>query len=665
VTEDLRREGLIAPTPPGETHDGTGRVDLTFTVADAPAPRTVRVPPGVTVFDAASWNGIAIDSTCGGHGTCHKCKIQVSAPPLVEEVAQQPPRNPVSITRHDSRTFTHDQLADGWRLACLVSATRDLAVAVPPLTTRPKAATVGVGRQVILRPGLQKRYVELAEPTLADQRTDLVRLLDAIDDLELTCGLAVLRILPKVLREGDFKVTAVIADETLIDVEIGDTTKVRYALAFDLGTTTVVATLLDLETGTPLAVSSMLNKQQPYGGDVITRISATMLDPEALPRLQEAAAATLRELAGEVCAEGGVDPGHVYEVALAGNATMTALVLGIDPEPIGVAPFVMTTAAFPSVAAADLGLVVHPGARAFVFPSLGAYVGGDIVAGMLASGMDRDKRTRLFIDVGTNCEIVLSDGDTILSTAAPAGPAFEGGAIRCGMRAADGAIEVVRLHPMVEEVAPATVSKPGEPTANPVELGVIGDVEPRGLCGSGLVDVVSELVRVGLLDASGRFVPDEKAPSIAPALADRLTKIGDERVFVLHRPSPDADPADYVVLSQRDVRELQFAKAAISTGWSLLLDQLGLTADDVQQVLLAGSFGSYLTPASAVRIGLVPALPVLRIVSAGNVAGEGAKMVLLSVRERAGAAALLEEVTYVELSDRPDFNDRFVEQLAF
>ncbi|MGI8531265.1 MAG: ASKHA domain-containing protein [Geodermatophilaceae bacterium] len=646
MTDSLHREGLLAPpgTPtapaePVEPHDGTGRVELAFTVADAPAPKAVRVPPGVTVFDSASWNGIAIDSTCGGHGTCRKCKVQIE------------PATPV--TAHDTRTFTPEQLAGGWRLACLVSATRDLAVAVPPLTTRPKAATVGVGRQVILRPALQKRYVELAEPTLADQRTDLVRLLDAIDDLELTCDLAVLRTLPRVLREADFKVTAVIADEALIDVEAGDTSGVRYALAFDLGTTTVVATLLDLETGTPVAVSSMLNKQQPYGGDVITRISATMLDPETLPRLQEAAAATLRELAGEVCAEGGVDPAPVSEVALAGNATMTALVLGIDPEPIGVAPFVMSAAFFPVVSAVDLGLIVHPRARAFVFPSLGAYVGGDIVAGMLATGMDRDKRTRLFIDVGTNCEIVLSDGDTLLSTAAPAGPAFEGGAIRCGMRAADGAIEVVRLSSSVE------------PRRDPVELGVIGDVEPRGLCGSGLVDVVSELVRVGLLDSSGRFVPDEQAPEFAPALADRLTMIGKERVFVLHRPTPDADPAECVVLSQRDVRELQFAKAAISTGWSLLLDQLGLEPGDVQQVLLAGSFGSYLSPASAVRIGLVPALPVLRIVSAGNVAGEGAKMALLSVRERAGAAALLEEVTYVELSDRPDFNDKFVEQLAF
>ncbi len=637
--EAFRREGLIAQRgAEPAVHDGTGRVRLSFTVEDKEAPPTqkaVRVPPGVSVFDSASWNGIAIDSTCGGHGTCHKCKVRVSPA--------------TAVTRHDARTFNPAELDAGWRLACLVQATRDHDVVVPPLVTRPKAATVGVGRQVILRPAVQKRYVELTEPTLEDQRPDLVRLLDAIDDLEPVPDLHALRRLPKVLREADFKVTAVVVDEALVDVEPGDTTATRYAIAFDLGTTTVVATLLDLVTGTPMSVASMLNKQQPFGGDVISRISATMLDPAALGRLQQAAAQTLATLTEQVCREGGVDPAHVYEAALAGNATMTALLLGIDPEPLGVAPFVQTTATPPTVLASEVGLTLHPGARLALFPALGAYVGGDIVAGMLATGMDRDKRIRLFIDVGTNCEIVLSDGERILSTAAPAGPAFEGGAIRCGMRAADGAIEVVKL-------------------GDDVELGVIGSdkgAEPRGLCGSGLVDAVAELVKAGLLDASGRFVADEVAKEVAPALADRLTYIGQERVFVLHRERPDTDPAESVVLSQRDVRELQFAKAAISTGWTLLMEQLGLEHRDLQQVLLAGSFGSYLSAASAVRIGLVPQLPVLRIVAAGNVAGEGAKMALLSIRERAGALALLEEVTYVELSDRPDFNDRFVDLLAF
>ena len=609
---------------------GPARVDLFF----APAGTRVRVPPGVTLFDAASWNGIAIDSTCGGHGTCKKCKVQITG-------------GTVPATPLDVRAFSPDELRDGWRLACRVVTDADLRVNVPPLVTRPKAATVGVGRQVILRPAVQKRYLELDEPSLADQLTDLERVLRAVDDLELRADLHALRLIGRVLRAADYKVTAVIADDVLIDVQEGDTTGRVYGIAFDLGTTTVVATLLDLSTGTPLAVASMLSKQQPFGADVITRISSVMMDPAALGRLTGLAHETLNELAADVCAQAGVDPADVLEVAMAGNATMTHLALGIDPEPLGVAPFIMSTRLFPEVLAADIGVAVHPRARAVVFPSFGAYVGGDITAGLLAAGMDRDARTRLFIDIGTNCEIVLGNREWLVGTAAPAGPAFEGAAIRCGMRAADGAIEVVSMSP------------------GGLELKVIGDAPPAGLCGSGLVDAVAELIRLGLLDRSGRLIPEQDAAAIAPGLAPRLTQLGAERVFVLHWLGEPGDAAHSIYLSQRDVRELQFAKAAIATGWNILLEEAGLAPRDIQQVLLAGSFGSYLSPGNAIRLGLVPRLPVARVVSAGNVAGEGAKMALLSMRERAGALALLEEVRYVELSDRADFNDRFVEQLQF
>jgi uncharacterized 2Fe-2S/4Fe-4S cluster protein (DUF4445 family) len=607
------------------------RVELEF----QPSGTRVRVPPGVTLFDAASWNGIAIDSTCGGHGTCKKCKIKITG--------GQVPASPL-----DARAFSPDELRDGWRLACRAQADADLQIEVPPLVTRPKAATVGVGRQVILRPAAQKRYLELDEPSLSDQRADLERVLAALDDLELRVDLGVLRSIGPVLRAADYRVTAVIVDDVLIDVQPGDTTARLYGIAFDLGTTTVVATLLDLSTGTPLAVASMLNKQQPFGADVITRISAIMMDPAAMDTLARLARETLAELTADVCGQAGVDPAEVCEVALAGNATMTHIVLGIDPEPLGVAPFIMAARQLPEVrAAADLDLPVHPRARAFPFPAFGAYVGGDITAGLLASGMDRDSRTRLFVDIGTNCEIVLGNRDWLLATAAPAGPAFEGAAIRCGMRAADGAIEVVSMTP------------------DGLDLRVIGDADPAGLCGSGLVDAVASLVGVGLLDRSGRFVPEPDAAALAPGLAGRLTTLGAERVFVLHWLGEPGDVERSVYLSQRDVRELQFAKAAIATGWNVLLQEAGLAPGDIQQVLLAGSFGSYLSPASAIRLGLVPRLPVLRIVSAGNVAGEGAKMALLSVRERAGALALQEEVRYVELSDRGDFNDAFVDQLQF
>jgi uncharacterized 2Fe-2S/4Fe-4S cluster protein (DUF4445 family) len=613
------------------------RVDLRFN------DRPVRVPQGVTLFDAASWNGIAIDSTCGGHGTCKKCRVRFKAEPPV----------PSSL---DLRAYTMQEIRDGWRLACRTPATADADVEVPPLTTRPKAATVGVGRQVILRPAVRKRYLELTEPSLADQVTDLERVLAELTDLNPTADLAVLRTLGSTLRQSDFKVTAVVADETLIAVEPGDTTDRAFGLAFDLGTTTVVATLLDLTTGTPVAVESMLNKQQPFGADVIARISATMLDPATRGKLQQLARETLAELSAAACKAAGVPQEEVYEVALAGNATMVHLVLGIDPEPLGVAPFIMSTRLLPEVRAHDLGVPAHPQARAVVFPAFGAYVGGDITAGLLASGMDRDPRIRLFIDIGTNCEIVLGGRDWLLATAAPAGPAFEGASIRCGMRAADGAIEAV------------TITDDGD-----LKLAVIGDTEPMGLCGSGLVDAVAALVDAGIIDESGRFIQslvahfvrDEEVAGSAPSsLADRLTMIGKERVFVLHW-SADRDPATSVYLSQRDIRELQFAKAAIATGWRILLEEANLTTQDIKQVLLAGSFGSYLNANSAIRIGLVPDVGPRRIIAAGNVASEGAKMSLLSIRDRAAASALLEEVKYVELSDRQDFNDRFIAQLGF
>jgi uncharacterized 2Fe-2S/4Fe-4S cluster protein (DUF4445 family) len=582
------------------------------------AVREARVLAGTTVFDAASWNGVAIDSTCGGHGTCKKCKVRVVS-------------GEVEVSEIDRRAFSQLELDSGWRLACRAPARHDLAIEVPPLQTRPKAALAGVGRHVILRPAVQKRYLELSEPTLEDQTSDLERVLAAMDDVELRVPLDVVRSLGRTLRDADWKVTAVFCDDVLIDVEPGDTTARRFAIAFDLGTTTVVATLLDLETGQPAAVKSVLNLQQPFGADVISRISATMMDPEALDRLRDRAHETLAQLVEEVCSESTTDISEVYEVVVTGNVTMIQLALGIDPEPLSMAPFTIAARRLPQATAADFGIRVHERAPAVLFPALGAYVGPDIVAGVLATGLTLDRRVRLFIDVGTNSEIVLGSSARALACAAPAGPAFEAAQIRCGMRAAEGAIEGVKV------------------VDGGLELTVIGDVEPAGLCGSGLVDAVAELVVAGAIDHSGRYVLDGP-------LCERFGKIGEENVFYL---------ADDVYLSQRDVRELQFAKASIATGWTILCKDLGIEPEEVSQVLLAGSFGSYLTPASAVRIGLVPRLPLTRIVSAGNVAGEGAKIAALSVTERAAASAILDEVAYVELSGRADFNDLFVDQLQF
>jgi uncharacterized 2Fe-2S/4Fe-4S cluster protein (DUF4445 family) len=608
---------LPAEQLPEEVHPDRVRLRFMQRTEDH-AVREARVLAGTTVFDAASWNGVAIDSTCGGHGTCKKCKVRIVS-------------GEVEASEIDRRAFTQLELDSGWRLACRAPARVDLAIEVPPLQTRPKAALVGVGRHVILRPAVQKRYLELSEPTLEDQTSDLERVLAAMDDVQLRVPLDLVRSLGRTLREADWSVTAVLCDDLLIDVEPGDTSARRFAIAFDLGTTTVVATLLDLETGQPVAVKSILNMQQPFGADVISRISATMIDPEALGRLRARAHETLAQLVDEVCGESGTALSEVYEVVVAGNVTMIQLALGIDPEPLSMAPFTIAARRLPQATAADFGIRVHERAPAVLFPALGAYVGPDIVAGILATGLTLDRRVRLFIDVGTNSEIVLGSSAGALACAAPAGPAFEAAQIKCGMRAAEGAIEGVKV------------------LDGALELTVIGDVAPVGLCGSGLVDAVAELVGAGMIDHSGRYVLDGP-------LKERFGKIGEENVFYL---------ADEIYLSQRDVRELQFAKASIATGWTILCKDLGIAPEDVAQVLLAGSFGSYLTPASAVRIGLVPRLPLTRIVSAGNVAGEGAKIAALSVTERAAASAVLDEVAYVELSGRADFNDLFIDQLRF
>jgi uncharacterized 2Fe-2S/4Fe-4S cluster protein (DUF4445 family) len=615
VPQKAGRGGSMSIPEPVIEEAHPDRVRLVFRQSDG-ATKEARVPAGTTLFDCASWNGIAIDSTCGGHGTCKKCKVRVSS-------GEQ------AVSSVDPRAFSPDELRAGWRLACRANAEHDVVVEVPRLQTRPKAALAGVGRHVILRPAVQKRYLELDEPTLEDQTSDLERVLAGMDDVELRVPLEIMRSLGRTLRDADWKVTAVFVDDLLVDVEPGDTSGRRYAIAYDLGTTTVVATLLDLETGQPAAVRSMLNKQQPFGADVISRISATMMDADALGRLQLSAHDTLMQLTGEVCDEAEVEPREVYEIVVTGNVTMIQLALGIDPEPLSMAPFTIAARRLPEATASDFGLHVHERAPAVLFPALGAYVGPDIVAGILATGLTLDRRVRLFIDVGTNSEIVLGSSAKALATAAPAGPAFEAAQIKCGMRAAEGAIEGVKI------------------VDGDVQLTVIGDVAPVGLCGSGLVDAVAELVGAGMLDHSGRFVLDA---------SDRFAKIGEENVFYL---------SDDVYLSQRDVRELQFAKASIATGWTILCRELGIEPEEVSQVLLGGSFGSYLTASSAVKIGLVPKLPLTRIVAAGNVAGEGAKIAALSVTERAAANAVLEEVEYVELSGRADFNDLFIDELAF
>jgi uncharacterized 2Fe-2S/4Fe-4S cluster protein (DUF4445 family) len=341
-------------------------------------------------------------------------------------------------------------------------------------------------------------------------------------------------------------------------------------------------------------------------------------------------------LLDEVCEDSGAGRDEIYEAVVVGNATMLHLLLGVHPRSIAVSPFVATFLDPQELRASDAGIRIHPEGRISLFPSLGAYVGADIVSDIVATGLAQDERTRLLVDVGTNGEIVCGNQDRSAATAAPAGPAFEGGQILHGMRATDGAIEGVVLE------------------NGSVELQVIGEAEPAGICGSGLIDTVAQLRLVGLLAQSGTFIPPDRVAT--HPLGDRIVEREGVRAFAL---------TEDVVLTQLDVRELQSAKGAIATGIQVAMRHLGLSADDLDEVDLAGSFGTYINPRSALVLGLVPPVAVEKIKAVGNTASEGAKMALMSFRERQIAFELPRFVEYVELSAAEDFNDMFIANLAF
>ena len=608
---------------------------------------TTSTPDGASVFDAANWAGLPIESICGGRGACGQCKVR-----LAEGAG--------AAGNADHRFLSEDQVKSGWRVACRTPIHSDCVVEVPCRISAVQTVPLDFGRAAPLDPNVRK--VLVAEPANGS-------LPDLIDDL-VHRGLAV-RPAPERPVEfppGAAPVTAVICGDDLIAVEPGDTTATNYGLALDIGTTTVVATIVNLQTGVVEATRSGLNAQAAFGADVIARISYTMQTEGGLQVLQSRIAGTINELIGQALAACGVDPQSIYEAVAVGNATMLHLLLGIDPAPIGVSPFTLPAQAPITVPAARLGIRLHPGARLTTLPHLGAYVGADIVAGLLATDLMRkqDGRLRLYIDVGTNSEIVLGCGERWLATAAPAGPAFEGGQIRCGTRATAGAIDHLRMD---DDVRLTTVD---------------GVLPPAGICGSGLIDAVAELRKHGILDPSGRFVmlreAAEKgcsastglvgqafslpAPFSAPSpafghLGERLFRANGGLAFQL------GSPGDGIILTQADVRSLQLAKAAIASGTRVLLEQLDARPEDIHEILLAGAFGSYLNPDSARAAGLVPWIPLERIRPVGNAAAQGAVIALLSRRERDAARQLPEYVDYVELSGHPEFNAIFTDSLAF
>jgi len=601
-----------------------------------PEGRSVSVLAGSVLIEAAARAGIVLDTPCGGRGTCGKCRVQIA------DGAPDP-------READRRHLSAQELADGFRLACQTRVTRDMRVSVPVASRFFEASilTDGRGAAVETHPTVSKHHVVLRGPTIEDQAADADRLLAAIPEKEVEPALDALRAIPAVIREAHYDVTAVCAEGTLIAVEPGDTAERNYGVAFDIGTTTVVGYLMDLATGRELAVGARTNPQVAFGDDVVARIGHASEKPDGLSDLQSNIVACMNDIIAECCETAGIAREDIYEIAAVGNTTMNHLLLGIPPAHIAQAPYVAALRRPVNARAADLGLRIHPNGFLHTLPNIAGFVGADTVGVILATRMYEAEDPALAIDVGTNGELVAGNRDRLVACSTAAGPAFEGARIKFGMRAAEGAIDKILVN-------------------DDIEFDVIGDVPPRGLCGTALIDIVAELLRLGAIDPSGRILSPEDMPKSVPDAVKRRVVEGDNNAldFVIAPRAETALPTD-LTLTQRDVRELQLAKGAIFAGVKILLREFGVEPEELSHVLLAGAFGNFIRRKMAKRIGLLPDLPTERILYVGNAAGAGARMALQSRRCKEAAEDISERTEYLELAGRPDFQDEFMSAMMF
>ena len=595
-------------------------------------PDGIRISVGndTTILEAAQRAGIVLNSFCGGIGTCGKC--------LVELESQTEPVK-----------------------ACQYHVTSDLVVTIPDSSRffEQKILEEGITGTAKLDPLVRKDYLELTPPSLKDLRSDDRRLIDAIhesamepvetvepDEIVLAIDRNLLATLPGVLRENDFRVTAVRNGDRVLAVEPGDTSGELFGVAVDVGTTTVVANLVDLNSGKTVAVASQTNPQVTYGDDVISRIQHSRDKPNGLEQLHRQIIGCLNELVRETSQKAGIAVEAVYELVAAGNATMQHLVLGVPVVQIAEAPYVSAFSAGVNASAQQLGLKINPHGNVYVMPSVAAHVGGDTVAVTLSAAMRHSSSINLALDIGTNGEIVLGNRDRLLTCSTAAGPAFEGARIRQGMRGATGAIERVHIN-------------------DDVEIAVIGGGQAAGICGSGLIDALAELLNAGVIDPSGKLLSGDDLPDNIPTeIRRRVVEVEGRPAFVLAEKD-QAKQDEPITLTQKDIREVQLGKGAIYAGMVTLMHVLEIEPDQISRLYLAGAFGNYIRPESARRIGLLPNIELSRIQPIGNAAGTGAREVLLSRLARKHAKELSVEMEYIELAGRAEFQDIFGGSMMF
>ncbi|MBN1352797.1 DUF4445 domain-containing protein [candidate division KSB1 bacterium] len=598
-----------------------------------PQNKTIAVSPGSSLFEAAIESGFFIRGFCGGRGICGKCKVKL--------LNQQLPHTPVEM-----KVLSEEERKNGIHLACKTIVNNALSVEVPEFggDKETRALTSDSNLEFELDANIQKKQLSLQESSLSDQHADQDLLLQALALPEPTeIPLPVMQKLPQTLRSSGYDITAVLAGNRVISIEVGHNLD-KFGVAFDVGTTTIVGSLMDLNSGKMLAVAARTNPQAIHGADVISRINYCSSHVDGLKKLQKLAIAALNEIIEEVLEQVDSAPENVYEISIAGNATMNHLIMGIDPSAIAAMPFIPAFKRSQTVTAGELALKAQPLAPVQILANISGYVGGDIVALILAYDIHHSDKLTLALDIGTNGEIVLGSRKRLLSCSAAAGPAFEGGHISSGMRAGIGAIDKIRLN------------------HNDLHIHVIGDVAPVGLCGTGLIDAAAVLCDTRIIDSTGQITtPDGKIPD---ALQRRIISSDSGNDFLLV-PRSETQTNMPIIISQRDVRELQLAKGAIAAGVEVLFNELGIGAADVEQVLIAGAFGNYIDKDNTFKIGLLPDIDQKLVKFVGNAASMGAKKFLLSNAARKEAQRIIEFTEYVELSARPDFQDKFMDAMMF
>jgi len=602
-----------------------------------PTGRQVYVLPDSILLEAAAQAGLILQTPCGGAGKCGKCKVRVVSG------ACKPSANCVAV-------LGPERVDNGYRLACQARVGGDLTIEIPPeslFESQQQILTRAAGEKFHVQPAVSKRYIELGRPDQNDARSDIERIRDAIrpDDFN-DISIATLRILSPALRRNEFKGTIVVADHELIDFEPGDTTAKCYGVAVDIGTTTLVGTLVELNSGADIAIEARLNPQTSYGDDVISRIRKCREEEGGLSLLQRVIVGALNDIVDKLVLESKINRNDIYEVVLAGNTTMQQIVCGIDPSALGEMPFVPAFTNALEFDSADLGLDIHHNGKIYVFPQIGGFVGGDTVAGLVASRLSAKEGTILFVDIGTNGEILLKHKERIMATSVAAGPAFEGARISCGMRATSGAIEKVVIN-------------------DDIAINVIGNARPAGICGSGMIDLTAELLRVGALDPTGRLLTPSELPANLPKPLSKRFMEQDGSVNFLLAQKSETISGQPLFITQRDIREMQLATAAIRTGINILLGMEKLGPSDIDGVLLAGAFGNFIRRNHACRMGLLPAIPRDKISFIGNASLMGAKRALLSVTEKENAANAAKKVKHVDLSLSPEFQSEFGASMIF